>query len=83
MKPIHAIYENGVFRPTEPVEVPNGSEVAIEYVYVKKEPETSLYEERLPEGAENHPQYELLKIMSRRYRSGRSDVSERHNEHRP
>jgi predicted DNA-binding antitoxin AbrB/MazE fold protein len=29
MKTIHAIYEDGVFRPTEPVELPNGTEVEI------------------------------------------------------
>jgi predicted DNA-binding antitoxin AbrB/MazE fold protein len=30
MKAIRAVYENGVFRPTEPVDLPEGSEVRIE-----------------------------------------------------
>ena len=30
MQPIHAIYENGVFRPTVPVSFPEHSEVEIE-----------------------------------------------------
>jgi predicted DNA-binding antitoxin AbrB/MazE fold protein len=29
MKPIHAVYENGVFRPTEPVALPENSNVEI------------------------------------------------------
>lgn len=29
MQTLHAIYENGVFRPTEPVEFPDGCEVEI------------------------------------------------------
>ena len=30
MKTIHAVYENGVFRPVEPVELPEGCEVVVE-----------------------------------------------------
>lgn len=30
MGPIHAIYENGVFKPTEPVSLPEGTEVTVE-----------------------------------------------------
>ena len=42
-KTIHAIYENGVFRPTEAVEIPEKSEVEFEVRLIKKGPEiTSL-----------------------------------------
>jgi predicted DNA-binding antitoxin AbrB/MazE fold protein len=30
MPVIHAVYENGVFRPTEPVDLPESSEVEVE-----------------------------------------------------
>jgi predicted DNA-binding antitoxin AbrB/MazE fold protein len=30
MKIIHAVYEKGVFRPTEPVDLPDGCEVTVE-----------------------------------------------------
>ena len=30
MKTIHAIFENGVFRPVEPAELPEGCEVVVE-----------------------------------------------------
>jgi predicted DNA-binding antitoxin AbrB/MazE fold protein len=88
MKLVYCIFENGVFRPTEEVDVPEGAEVEVEYVFVKRDPVTGLIGERLPDdplppGAENHPQYEVLKIMSHRYNTGRSDLSERHNEHQP
>ena len=31
MKKIHAIYENGVFRPTDPIELPENCEVEFEH----------------------------------------------------
>ena len=30
MKVIRAVFENGIFRPTEPVDLPEGSEVTVE-----------------------------------------------------
>jgi predicted DNA-binding antitoxin AbrB/MazE fold protein len=85
MKPIRAIYENGVFRPTEPVSLPEHTEVEVQ---PREQTEDGLIGVRLPdaplpESAKNHPQYEVLKILSRRYRSGRHDLAERHNEHQP
>lgn len=72
MKAVHAIYEQGVFRPTEPVDLPEGSRVLVE-------PEPSA---EIPpiddEGLD-----EIYAILSRRYRSGCSDTAERHNEHQP
>ena len=85
MKPIHAIYENGVFRPTEPVDLPEHTEVKVEPV---AEPEAELIgirlpDEPLPEAAKRHPQYRTLEILSHRYDTGESDLAERHDEHRP
>jgi predicted DNA-binding antitoxin AbrB/MazE fold protein len=51
MKTIHAVYENGVFRPPDPVDLPEGTEVRIEVKPVKG-----------PEGPSPHLRriYELL-----------------------
>ena len=74
VKTIHAVYENGVFRPTEPIELPEGTEVEIctssrnGAGLVPREPDQldAVYE-----------------ILGRRHRSGRPDTAERHNEHQP
>lgn len=80
MKTIHAVYENGVFRPKEPVELPESCEVE--------------FEPRLVAGSEpqpTDPQFAhldpaLAKIyanLSERYHGGESDLATRHNEHQP
>jgi predicted DNA-binding antitoxin AbrB/MazE fold protein len=70
MKSIHAVYENGVFRPTEQVELAEGSSVL-----VVPEPNRSADEEAHLD--------RVYEILSRRYRSGRHDTAERHDEHQP
>ena len=72
MKTVHAIYEHGVFRPTEPVDFPEGSRVVVE-----AEPPAQIP----PIDAEGLN--EIYAILSRRYRSGATDTAERHNEHQP
>ena len=72
MKAVHAIYEHGVFRPTEPVDFPEGSRVVVE-----AEPPVEI-----PPLAEGELD-EIHAILSRRYRSGFTDTAERHNEHQP
>lgn len=80
MKTIRAIYENGVFRPTEPVDLPEGSKVTVA---------------PCPEG-ERQPQPDDLEFahlepglrrvyatLSRRYDGGPPDGAARHNEHQP
>ena len=72
MKVIHAIFENGVFRPTEPVDLPEGSPVTVE----PNPPPTdaariSTHQQRI---------YELL---SHPHDTGDPGLSERHNEHQP
>jgi len=74
LEPIQAIYENGVFRPTEPVDLPDGIRVTIQPEGPEITPPTGFEEDDLD------PIYEVLK---RRRRSGHRDTAERHNEHQP
>ncbi|HEX8523460.1 MAG TPA: antitoxin family protein [Tepidisphaeraceae bacterium] len=70
MKTIQAIYENGVFRPKERVDLPEHSEVE--------------FEPRPVNGnSADKSQDEVYRVLGERYDSGESDVSERHNEHQP
>ncbi len=63
-----AIYEKGVFRPTEPVDLPEKAEVE---VLVSPAPPID-------------PKLEAVyRVLSERYHSGRRDIAERHNEHQP
>lgn len=74
MKTIHAIYENGVFRPTEPVELPVGSRVTVQ----PEGPEAAS-----PIGPDEDDLDPIYEVLSRRHRSGHPDTAERHNEHQP
>jgi predicted DNA-binding antitoxin AbrB/MazE fold protein len=67
---IHAIYENGVFRPTEKVNLPDRCEVEVEIRHVHEEPTKPSLDE-------------IYAILSKRFDSGESDVAARHNEHQP
>lgn len=70
MNKIHAVYENGVFRPTEPVQLPDHCEVE--------------FEPRVVDGAEQASELdEIYAILSERYPSDETDVAARHNEHQP
>ena len=70
MKTVRAVYENGVFRPTEPLELP-------EHSFVEFEPRAL---EQPEPGKDLDAIYEIL---SRRYNSGRHDLAARHDEHQP
>ena len=70
MKTVPAIYENGVFRPLEKIELAESSQVS---VLVPDEP-------RPPIRPTLAAVYEVL---SRRGDSGFHDLAERHNEHQP
>jgi predicted DNA-binding antitoxin AbrB/MazE fold protein len=71
MKTIPAVFEQGVFRPLEKVELPENTQVEV----------------RPLDRPENPPPDDNLKaiyaIMSRRFRSGRPDLAARHNDHQP
>jgi predicted DNA-binding antitoxin AbrB/MazE fold protein len=70
---VHAIYENGVFRPVEPVDLPDNTPVELEL--------------RMPSKEEPPPMSEALAkvyaILGERYNSGHTDTAARHNEHQP
>jgi predicted DNA-binding antitoxin AbrB/MazE fold protein len=71
-----AIYEGGIFRPTEPVQLAEGSKVNIE-IPVKPNHD----EPRTPEEKAHFDR--VYEILSRRFDGGEKDIAERHNEHQP
>jgi predicted DNA-binding antitoxin AbrB/MazE fold protein len=71
MKTIHAIYESGVFRPVEKVELPERTEVEFEPRPVAHPQDSNA---RL-DG--------IYAILGERYQSGERDLAARHNEHQP
>ena len=73
MKTVIAIYENGVFRPLEKVDLPEHARV-----------EFALPEPESPSPPPIHPTLAAVyEAMSFRFDSGRHDLAERHNEHQP
>ncbi len=70
MKSIHAVYENGVFRPTEPVELPEGTPVSVEAL-------------DMPLDAAQAARQRVYDILSRSYDGGDPRAAELHNEHQP
>jgi predicted DNA-binding antitoxin AbrB/MazE fold protein len=71
VKTIHAIYERGVFRPLETVELPERCEVEFEPRQVK------------PADGNDENLSAIYAILSERYESGEKDTAARHNEHQP
>jgi predicted DNA-binding antitoxin AbrB/MazE fold protein len=69
MKTIHAVYENGVFQPKEPVDLPERTEVE--------------FEPKVVGPAVDHGMDGVYAVLSERYASGEHDVAARHNEHQP
>jgi predicted DNA-binding antitoxin AbrB/MazE fold protein len=72
---VPAVYENGVFRPCVPVDLPERTSVELEL---------RVPDERAPAQA---PMSEALAgvyaILGERYNSGYTDTAARHNEHQP
>lgn len=63
IKKIHAIYEDGVFKPTEPVNLPENSKVEFE---IKVADDS------------HHPTIDdVYAVLGNRYDSGQDDVAER------
>jgi predicted DNA-binding antitoxin AbrB/MazE fold protein len=71
MKTIQAIYENGVFRPTTPVDLPEGSEVMVEPKPVAEPVNLSPHQRRIHE------------LLRQPVDTGDPRLSERHDEHQP
>ena len=71
---IHAIYENGVFRPIEAVEIPDKAEVEVEVRLVKESPAAPPMSEGLAR---------IYSILGERYETGERDLASRVDEHQP
>ena len=71
---IHAVYENGVFRPVEPVNLPERCQVEVEIRQVIEEPKPPAMSEGLGK---------IYAILGERYDSGHPDTAACHNEHQP
>lgn len=69
---IHAIYENGVFRPTEPVSIPDNSPVLLHAQLDLK----TLEQDKLDNAA-------IWKVLANSVDTEDPFLSERHNEHQP
>ena len=70
MSTVHAIYENGVFRPIEPVDLPEGTRVLVD-------------SGEAPTPAVESARRRVYETLSHCYEGGDSQASERHNEHQP
>ena len=70
MNTVHAIYEDGVFRPSEKVELPEHCKVEFEPRVVEN------HQWPVPSEA-------MYAILNERYSSGEHDVAAHHNEHQP
>ena len=66
-KTIHAVYEGGVFRPIEAVDLPEQTSVELQVQESKKIPTLD----------------DVYAILRMRFNSGEGDLAERHNEHQP
>ena len=69
-KTVHAIFENGVFRPTAPVDLPESCEVEFE-------------PRAVGQSADRPSLDDVYAILGKRFNSGEHDVAARHNEHQP
>jgi len=82
MQTIHAIFENGVFRPVVPVELPERAEFAFEPRLVT-EPSAANGVPPEPRAGSEEGLRKVYAILSERYASGHTDTAARHNEHQP
>lgn len=73
---VYAIYENGVFRPVEPVNLPNRTPVEFEPRVLSEVPWP-------PESSMSEGLAKIYEILGRRHDSGHTDTAARHNEHQP
>lgn len=77
---IRAIYEGGVFRPLGQVDLPERCEVEIDpKPVVRLVTEIKFSDEPRQSAAKDA----IYAILGERYRSGETDIAERHNEHQP
>jgi predicted DNA-binding antitoxin AbrB/MazE fold protein len=74
---IRAVFENGVFRPMEPVTLSEGTVVDLQVME-----EVVDVRSLVPPGTEEGL-IRVYEILGRRFDSGHHDTAERHNEHQP
>jgi predicted DNA-binding antitoxin AbrB/MazE fold protein len=72
---IHAIYENGVFKPTEEVALPEGCHVTVAPMSEELQ--------KILADVSDADMAGIYEVLSKRFNSGESDVAARHNEHQP
>jgi predicted DNA-binding antitoxin AbrB/MazE fold protein len=74
---IRAIYENGVFRPMDPVQLPEGA-----MVQIQAPDEVIDVRALVPPGTDENL-VRIYEILGQSYNSGYTDAAQRHNEHQP
>ncbi|MHB1036215.1 MAG: antitoxin family protein [Pirellulales bacterium] len=72
---VHAIYENGVFRPVEPATLPENTPVELEVRF------SDAQESSPPPMSEGLAK--VYSILGERYNSGHTDTAARNDEHQP
>lgn len=70
-KTVHAIYENGVFKPTEALDLPDQCQVEFEIRIVAENMDT------------NQALNDVYAVLSESFDGGQFDDAARHNEHQP
>jgi predicted DNA-binding antitoxin AbrB/MazE fold protein len=71
MKTVQAVFENGVFRPTCDVDLPERTEVELELRIVAENPDDTTHQNR------------VYAILSESFETDDPDLAARHNEHQP
>lgn len=74
---IRAVFENGVFRPMDQVELAEGTVVDLQVME-----EVVDVRSLVPPGTDEGL-IQVYEILGRRFDSGHHDTAERHNEHQP
>ncbi|MGH7139110.1 MAG: antitoxin family protein [Pirellulales bacterium] len=77
MKFITAVYEQGVFRPTAPVDLPEGTTVV-----VQPATESLNVRDLAPPGTADE-QLRIYECLARSYETGDPNAAARHDEHQP
>jgi len=79
MSAIRAIYEGGVFRPIDPVDLPDNAHVVFEPRVVKNGEPSAGNDDKAQASALSR----VYEVLSRSYDTRISDLAARHDEHRP
>jgi predicted DNA-binding antitoxin AbrB/MazE fold protein len=74
---IRAVFESGVFRPIEPVKLPEGTVVDLEVT------EEGVDVRSLVPPGTDEELIRVYEILGRRFDSGHRHTAERHNDHQP